>query len=111
MGPKNLSDHLNNDDDDDDGSEQSPALKYSRVQSRFQFAHSLDPIKKEGGFKFGFGCQIPATSSEVDKEEIVVPMKVQELIHRSIRTLSDSVSNRSPAVRDDGSMGSGVAAI
>ena len=59
----------------------------------------MDPIKKElvGSFKFGFGCQTAqATStSEVDKDEIVVPMKVQELIHRSIRTLSDSVSNRS----------------
>jgi len=53
----------------------------------------MDPIKKEGGFKFGFGCQ--TAGSNEDKEEIVVPMKVQELIHRSIRTLSDSVSNRS----------------
>lgn len=53
----------------------------------------MDPIKKEGGFKFGFGC---ATSSEVDKEEILVPWKVQEIIHRSIRTLSNSISNRSP---------------
>lgn len=59
--------------------------------SRFNFAHSQDPVKKEGGFKFGFGC----ASSEVDKDEIVVPVKVQELIHRSIRTLSNSVSNRS----------------
>ena len=75
-------------------SEQSPALQYSRTQSRFQFAHSLDPVKKDGGFKFGFGCA--ATSSEVDKEELLVPLKVQELIHRSIRTLSNSISNRSP---------------
>ena len=84
--------------DDHHESEQLPAIKYSRVQSRFQFAHSVDPIKKEvaGSFKFGFGCQTAAaTSSEFDKDEIVVPMKVQELIHRSIRTLSDSVSNRS----------------
>ena len=48
-------------------------------------------MKKEGGFKFGFGC----ASSEVDQDEIVVPKKVQELIHKSIRTLSNSVSNRS----------------
>ena len=81
--------------DDDDCSEKSPALSYGRIQSRFQFAHSLDPIKKDGGFKFGFGLAAAVTSSEVDNEEIVVPMKVQELIHRSIRTYSNSVSNRS----------------
>ena len=82
------------DDNEDDWSEASPSLQYGRNQSRFNFAHSLDPIKKQGGgFKFGFGC---ATSSEVDKDEIMVPMKVQELIHRSIRTLSNSISNRSP---------------
>jgi len=75
-----------------DGSEQSPSLSYSRVMSRFQFAHSVDPIKKDGGFKFGFGC----ATSEVDKEEILVPRAVQELIHNSIRTLSNSISNRSP---------------
>jgi len=42
---------------------------------------------------------------EQDKEEILVPMKVQELIYRSIRTLSNSVSNRSPdcEVQRDGS--------
>jgi hypothetical protein len=35
----------------------------------------------------------------------MVPMKVQELIYRSIRTLSNSVSNRSPdcEVQRDGS--------
>lgn len=78
-------------DQNEEESEQSPG--YGRIQSRFQFAHSVDPIKKEGGFKFGFGC---ATNSEVDKEEILVPWKVQELIHKSIRTLSNSISNRSP---------------
>ena len=72
----------------------------------------MDPIKKEGGFKFGFGLRAAAaTSSELDKDEIVVPMKVQELIHRSIRTLSDSVSNRSGGYQHQDSMGSGRAAI
>ncbi len=83
------------DDNEDCDSQQSPTLSYGRNQSRFQFAHSVDPVKKEAtNFKFGFGCA-PA-SSEVDKDEIVVPMKIQELIQRSIRTLSNSVSERSP---------------
>lgn len=34
----------------------------------------------------------------MDKDEILVPMKVQEFIHRSIRTLSNSISERSPEV-------------
>ena len=34
--------------------------------------------------------------SKIDKDEIIVPKKVQEIIHRSIRTLSNSMSNRSP---------------
>ena len=64
-------------------------------KSRFNFAKSVDPVKKEGaigGFKFGFG----ANFSERDKDEILVPLKVQELINRNIRTLSNSMSNRSP---------------
>ena len=32
----------------------------------------------------------------VDKDEIMLPQKVQELITRSIRTFSNSMSNRSP---------------
>lgn len=50
----------------------SPWLLGGRNQSRFQFAHSLDPIKKDGCgsddglFKFGFGLH----NSEVDKDEI-----------------------------------------
>ena len=66
-----------------------------RNESRFNFAKSVDPVKKDGaigGFKFGFG----ANFSERDKDEILVPLKVQELIHRNIRTLSNSMSNRSP---------------
>lgn len=41
-----------------------------------------------------------------------MPMKVQELIHRSIRTLSDSVSNRSGGmVQQENSLGSSRAAV
>ena len=61
--------------DGNDPTEQSPTFQYKKNQSRFQFAHSLDPIKKEGGFKFGFGLAA-AASSELDQDEIVVPMKV-----------------------------------
>lgn len=53
----------------------------------------MDPIKKEANFKFGFGL---GAASDVDKEVILVPVAVQELISRSIRTLSNSISNRSP---------------
>lgn len=34
----------------------------------------------------------------LDKDEILVPKRVQELIRSSIRTLSNSMSNRSPDV-------------
>jgi len=47
-------------------------------------------------FKFGFGCGGNPRTSDQDKDEILVPINVQELIHRSIRTLSNSISNRSP---------------
>ena len=46
------------------------------------------------GFQFGFG--VTATVSDLDKDEILVPLRVQEAIHKSIRTLSNSMSNRSP---------------
>lgn len=55
-------------------------------------------MKKEP-YKFGFGLShtvLGGTGSLEDEDEILVPMKVQEFIHRSIRTLSNSVSNRSP---------------
>lgn len=47
--------------------------------SRFQFAHSVDPLPKYG--------------AEFDRRQILIPTKVQDLIHRSIRTLSNSFSN------------------
>lgn len=77
----------------------SPWLFSGRNQSRFQFAHSVDPVKKDEGsddglFKFGFGLY----NSDVDKDEIQVPIKVQAYIQRSLRTLSNSISNRSPEV-------------
>ena len=56
----------------------------------------MDPIKKEAnnsmmGMNFGFGAQ-----SDLDKDEILVPLRVQEMIQKSIRTLSNSLSHRSP---------------
>lgn len=48
-----------------------------KAESRFQFAHSVDPIKS---------C---------DWDEIEVPAKIQDLIERNIRTLSNSISNKS----------------
>lgn len=78
----------------------SPWLLGGRNQSRFHFAHSVDPVKKEGAnsddglTKYGLGLH----ASEVDKDEIQVPIKVQAYIQRSLRTLSGSISNRSPDV-------------
>ncbi len=48
-----------------------------KQESRFQFAHSVDPVKN---------C---------DWDEIEVPAKIQDLIERNIRTLSNSISNKS----------------
>lgn len=50
-----------------------------KQESRFQFAHSVDPIK----------------SNADDWDEIEVPAKIQDLIERNIRTLSNSLSNKS----------------
>lgn len=72
-----------------------------RNQSRFHFAHSVDPIKKDGvgsddGFKFGHGLYY----SDVDKDEIQVPIKVQAIIQSRLRTLSNSISNQSPDLKE-----------
>ena len=48
-----------------------------KQESRFHFAHSVDPIKT---------C---------DWDEIDVPARIQDLIERNIRTLSNSISNKS----------------
>ena len=55
----------------------SPMLFKKKQESRFNFAHSVDPIKS---------C---------DWDEIEVPAKIQDLIERNIRTLSNSISNKS----------------
>ena len=55
----------------------SPMFFKKKQESRFQFAHSVDPIKQS------------------DLEEIEVPAKIQDLIERNIRTLSNSISNKS----------------
>jgi hypothetical protein len=56
----------------------SPMFFRKKQESRFQFAHSVDPIK-----------------SVDDWDEIEVPAKIQDLIERNIRTLSNSMSNKS----------------
>jgi hypothetical protein len=48
-----------------------------KQESRFHFAHSVDPIKT------------------TDWDEIEVPATIQDLIERNIRTLSNSISNKS----------------
>ncbi len=56
----------------------SPMLFRKKQESRFQFAHSVDPIK----------------SNLDDWDEIEVPAKIQDLIERNIRTLSNSISSK-----------------
>jgi len=57
-------------------------MKHYRIgMSRFSFAHSLEPQGKLPS-KEGF-----------DEQQILIPTKVQDLIQRSIRTLSNSISN------------------
>ena len=63
-----------------------------KKESRFQFAQSVDPIKS------GF--------SGLDWDEIEVPAKIQDLIERNIRTLSNNSSLQSkslyvPQMKDD----------
>ena len=53
----------------------SPMIFRQKQESRFQFAHSVDPIK-----------------SQCDLDEIEVPARIQDLIERNIRTLSNSMS-------------------
>lgn len=55
----------------------SPMLFKKKQQSRFQFAQSLDPMKT-------------AVFSGLDWDEIEVPAKIQDLIERNIRTLSNN---------------------
>ena len=54
----------------------SPMIFNKKQESRFQFAHSVDPIKS---------C---------DLDEIEVPANIQDLIERNIRTLSNSMSSK-----------------
>lgn len=49
-----------------------------KQQSRFQFAQSLDPAVKS------------AFSGLLDWDEIEVPEKIQDLIEKNIRTLSNN---------------------
>ena len=60
----------------------SPHLFDNKKESRFKFAHSVDPLN----FK-----NIPKIAE--DDEEIQVPKNIQELIMRGIRTVSNSLSN------------------
>jgi len=56
----------------------SPMFLRKKQESRFQFAHSVDPIKQ----------------SADDWDEIELPDKIQDLIDRNIRTLSNSQSSK-----------------
>lgn len=58
----------------------SPMFLRKKQESRFQFAHSVDPIK-----------------SADDWDEIEVPAKIQDLIDKNIRTLSNSLSSKGEA--------------
>lgn len=63
----------------------SPMIFKKKAESRFQFAHSVDPIKS------------------TDWDEIDVPAKIQDLIERNIRTLSNSsisTSNKNDIFED-----------
>jgi hypothetical protein len=53
----------------------SPMLFDRKKDSRFQFAQSLDPV--------------PSALNALDWDEIEVPAKIQDLIERNIRTLSN----------------------
>ena len=57
----------------------SPHIFQKKKESRFKFAHSVDPLSK-------FEKEID------DGEEIEVPKSIQDLIERGIRTLSNSLS-------------------
>ena len=59
----------------------SPLLFKKKQESRFQFAHSVDP-----GFKY--------SGNDPDWDEIEVPAKIQDLIEKNIRTLSNSMSSK-----------------
>ena len=60
----------------------SPHLFKKKQESRFKFAHSVDPLNCKN---------IPKIAE--DDEEIQVPKNIQELIMRGIRTVSNSLSN------------------
>jgi len=55
----------------------SPMLFKRKQESRFQFARSVDPTKQN------------------DWDEIQVPVQIQALLERNIRTLSNSMSHKS----------------
>ena len=59
----------------------SPLIFRKKQESRFYFAHSVDP-----GFK--------SQSNDLDWDEIEVPDKIQDLIEKNIRTLSNSMSSK-----------------
>ena len=57
----------------------SPHIFQKKKESRFKFAHSVDPLTAQQTM---FG----------DDDEMEVPQKIQDLIERGIRTLSNSLS-------------------
>jgi hypothetical protein len=61
----------------------SPHIFKKKQESRFKFAHSVDPIKN---------LQKQISMFVDDGDEIQVPKSIQDLIERNIRTLSNSLS-------------------
>ena len=59
----------------------SPHIFQKKKESRFKFAHSVDPLNAKN-----------LQGRIDDDDEIEVPKKIQDLIERGIRTLSNSLS-------------------
>lgn len=65
----------------------SPHIFQKKKESRFKFAHSVDPLN----------AKLP---KEIDDlEEIEVPKSIQDLIERGIRTMSNSLSTQKKSVK------------
>ena len=60
----------------------SPHIFAKKKESRFKFAHSVDPLSAKNQ---------QTQNANGDDEEIQVPRHIQELIERGIRTMSNSV--------------------
>jgi hypothetical protein len=65
----------------------SPHIFEKKKQSRFKFAHSVDPTDNK-------------SQKDIDDgDEIEVPKSIQDLIEKGIRTLSNSLSTQKNTIR------------